>query len=74
MQALTVLGMRLVRLLALALRLPKDFFDDKFKKPMTFLRPLHYTDEVSSEKDGLFAAGLHVSQSCPLGCMAASII
>lgn len=59
MEAMTNLGLRLVGLLALALRLPRDFFDDKFKKPMTFLRPLHYTDDVSSEREGLFAAGLH---------------
>lgn len=57
MRALTKLGLHLIRLLALALRLPGDFFEDKFRKPSIFLRPLHYTDDVSSEKDGLFAAG-----------------
>ena len=57
MEAMTSLGLRLVSLLALALRLPKNFFDEKFKKPMIFLRPLHYTDDISSEKDGIFASG-----------------
>lgn len=57
MRAMTRLGLQLVRLLALALRLPAEFFNDKFEKPMTFLRPLHYTDDISSEKEGLFAAG-----------------
>lgn len=56
--AMTKLGLRLIKLIALALRLAPNFFDDKFDKPMTFLRPLHYTDEVSSTDDGIFAAGL----------------
>lgn len=51
------LGMRLVRLLAMALRLPRDFFDDKFVRPMAFLRPLHYNEEPSDPEGGLFAAG-----------------
>lgn len=59
MAAMVHLGLRLVRLLALALRLPADYFEDSFQKPMSFLRPLHYTDEVSSEEMGLFAAGAH---------------
>ncbi len=67
-RAMTQLGLRLVKLLALALRLPANFFDDKFEKPMTFLRPLHYTDDVSSEKDGLFAAGQYKVLKAPLVC------
>ena len=55
--AMIGLGMRLVRLIALALRLPLNYFDDKFEKPMAFLRPLHYNEEPSDPKNGLFAAG-----------------
>ena len=40
--AVTALGMRLLRLLALALDLPPEHFHPMFSKPMLFLRPLHY--------------------------------
>lgn len=40
--AVTALGMRLLRLLALALNLEPEFFLPMFQRPMLFLRPLHY--------------------------------
>ena len=45
--AVTALGMRLLRLLALALDLPAEHFDPMFSKPMLFLRPLHYAPRRS---------------------------
>ena len=45
--AVTALGMRLLRLLALALDLPAEHFDPMFSKPMLFLRPLHYAPRKS---------------------------
>lgn len=44
--ALAALGMRLLRLLALSLGLPPDYFAPHFTHPMVALRPLHYTAEV----------------------------
>ncbi len=40
--AVTDLGMRMLRLLALALGLAPDYFLPMFGRPMLFLRPLHY--------------------------------
>lgn len=40
--AMRALGMRLVRLVALALDLPPDYFTPMFSQPMLYLRPLHY--------------------------------
>ena len=45
--AVTQLGMRLLRLIALALELPADFFSPMFSRPMLFLRPLHYIPRPS---------------------------
>ena len=59
MASMKELGMRIMRLLALALELPATFFDDKFTKPMLFLRPLHYTPEPSDPSKGIFGAGAH---------------
>lgn len=57
MAALSSLGLRLVRLIALALYCPRDYFDDMFATPTTTLRPLHYSAAVSDPKLGLFGAG-----------------
>lgn len=45
--AVTALGMRLLRLLALALDLPPEHFHPMFSRPMLFLRPLHYARRTS---------------------------
>lgn len=58
--AMMELGVRLVRLIARALRLPPDHFDADFRKPMAFLRPLHYSEEPSDPALGHFAAGENV--------------
>jgi hypothetical protein len=52
--AVTQLGLRLLRLLALALGLPGDTFLPLFGRPMTFLRPLHYSPQVG--RSGLLVA------------------
>ncbi|CAK0779497.1 hypothetical protein CVIRNUC_004789 [Coccomyxa viridis] len=57
--AVTALGMRLLRLLALALELPAEHFDPMFSKPMLFLRPLHYAPRKSHPDQGIFGAGAH---------------
>ena len=47
MDAVSGLGRRLLRVIALALSLPEDFFQAYFDKPLAFLRPLHYSAQVS---------------------------
>lgn len=41
-EAVTALGMRLLRLLAISLGLPGTYFLPMFSRPMLALRPLHY--------------------------------
>jgi hypothetical protein len=48
MDHMTALGMRLLHLLAMGLGLPESWFDDKFDRPMLFLRPLHYDSTLSN--------------------------
>ena len=47
MDAVSNLARRLLRVIALALSLPPDFFKAHFDKPLAFLRPLHYSAQVS---------------------------
>lgn len=47
MDAVTALARRLLRVIAIALTLPPDFFLPQFDKPLAFLRPLHYSPQVS---------------------------
>jgi len=49
--ALTALGMRVMRLLALTLNLPAGFFTDRFQQPLASLRPIHYSGRVSQPDD-----------------------
>lgn len=58
-EALTALAHKLLRLLALSLQLPGDYFDPMFVKPMVALRPLHYSAEVSAPTEGVFGCGAH---------------
>ncbi|KAL4445389.1 hypothetical protein ABPG77_011214 [Micractinium sp. CCAP 211/92] len=58
-EAVGQLGGRLLRLLALSLNLPAEYFAPFFTRPMLFLRPLHYSAEKSNVSDGLFGAGAH---------------
>ncbi|KIZ06914.1 hypothetical protein MNEG_1040 [Monoraphidium neglectum] len=57
--SVTALGHRLLRLLAISLDLEPGHFDPFFDPPMVFLRPLHYSAEVSRPGDGVFGAGAH---------------
>jgi isopenicillin N synthase-like dioxygenase len=57
MAAVAALGIRLVRLIALALRCPRDIFDAGFSQETTVLRPLHYSAAVSDSAQGRFGAG-----------------
>jgi hypothetical protein len=56
LDALMVLSARLNRLLALALGLAPDYFDDKFTTPLVSLRPLHYNESVSNPTEVRSAA------------------
>ena len=47
MAAMHDLPNRLLPLIAIALKLPTDFFDMYYDKPMMSLRPLHYSAQVS---------------------------
>ena len=58
-QSVTALGFRLLKLLAMSLGLPADFFLAYFRYPMLMLRPLHYTARVSQPTKGVFGAGAH---------------
>ncbi len=53
------IGFQLVQLIALAIGLPRDYFDDKFSPPMAFLRLLHYSKQKSDIAKGIFACGAH---------------
>jgi isopenicillin N synthase-like dioxygenase len=44
--AVTKLCRRLLEFLALALKLPGDYFYPFFEEPMAMLRPLHYSGQV----------------------------
>lgn len=52
-EACRVLGMRVIRLLALALDLPANHFDADFEKPTILLRPLHYPPTPSAPEEGI---------------------
>lgn len=47
MAAVHDLSNRLLLLIAIALQLPTDFFLQFYDKPMMYLRPLHYSPQVS---------------------------
>ena len=61
MQLGVSLARQVVRLLALALDLPGDYFDapGMFDKPQVFLRPLRYSSERSDPAKGVYGAGAH---------------
>eukprot|EP00527_Entomoneis_sp_CCMP2396_P005767 CAMPEP_0198152656 /NCGR_PEP_ID=MMETSP1443-20131203/60728_1 /TAXON_ID=186043 /ORGANISM="Entomoneis sp., Strain CCMP2396" /LENGTH=248 /DNA_ID=CAMNT_0043818749 /DNA_START=65 /DNA_END=807 /DNA_ORIENTATION=+ len=57
---LSALALRLVRLLALSLHLPKDFFDKSFEDPIATIRLLHYDCSLRSNPGkGIFGCGAH---------------
>lgn len=58
--SLSLLGLRLVQLIALSLQLPSNFFDDAFQDPLALLRLLHYDGRISSDPEkGIYACGAH---------------
>ena len=46
---------RLVRLVALAMDLPPDYFEPYFGNPLIDLRFIHYTADVSDPEAGIFS-------------------
>lgn len=52
------LSIKILSLIALSLNLPKNYFEDKFKKPVTTLRLLHYYKN-ESQSDNHQGAGEH---------------
>ncbi|DBA70484.1 TPA: hypothetical protein ACH3X2_011889 [Trebouxia sp. C0005] len=59
MDAVRNLADRLLPLIAMALRLPSNFFDLYFHKPIGTLRPLHYNAQMSLPDEGIYGAGAH---------------
>lgn len=58
-ESMSKLGLRVTRLLALALCLEEDYFDQYFREPMAVVRLLHYAQETSRPEQGVFACGAH---------------
>ena len=48
---LYALGRRALRLMALALDLPPNWFLDRFKRPILNMRPLHYSAALSKPEE-----------------------
>eukprot|EP00039_Didymoeca_costata_P008567 m.113569 g.113569 ORF g.113569 m.113569 type:complete len:326 (+) comp14136_c0_seq4:155-1132(+) len=58
--AMTALGLRMLRLISLALQLPSpEHFHKHFTRPLNVLRLLRYSNEVSSPGDGVIGCGAH---------------
>ncbi|KAK9840485.1 hypothetical protein WJX74_010490 [Apatococcus lobatus] len=57
--AMMQLAFRLLRLLALALKLPPEGLHADFDRPIATLRPLHYGPEISDPEKGIFGCGAH---------------
>lgn len=58
-EQMAAIAYRVVELIALALDLPKDHFQDDFSFPLDALRLLHYAAEDSHPDEGVFACGAH---------------
>ncbi|XP_065175726.1 uncharacterized protein LOC135805592 [Sycon ciliatum] len=52
-------GMKLLRIVALALDMEADYFHQFFTKHIALLRVLHYDETLSKPDEGLFGAGEH---------------
>jgi isopenicillin N synthase-like dioxygenase len=59
LQEIGAVAMRVVRLIALALELPRDFFEVHFQDPSRFIRLLRYAKVKSEPDHGIFACGAH---------------
>jgi|EP00505_MAST-04D_sp_SCG-Rhode-Island_P003790 isopenicillin N synthase-like dioxygenase len=58
-QCMHKLGMRILKLVALSLKLEPDFFSPFFTRPMETLRLLKYSKDLSVPTEGVFACGAH---------------
>ena len=58
-ESMSALGLRVTRLIAMALRLEESYFDPYFREPMAVIRLLHYAQETSKPGEGVFACGAH---------------
>jgi isopenicillin N synthase-like dioxygenase len=58
-RAMHAFCLRFLRLLALALALPVDWFVPYFQQPTTFLRLLHYPPQAASADDDAFGSAPH---------------
>ncbi|KAH9950668.1 2OG-Fe-II oxygenase [Amylocystis lapponica] len=58
------LGKLLFPLLALALELPENFFDDKTTKPAAIMRLLHYPPQAGEVDDRVEGIGAHTDYEC----------
>ena len=58
-EAMSDLGLRVVRLLSESLGMSPNHFDAFFDKPMATLRLLHYNQQASDPERGIYAAGAH---------------
>lgn len=56
--------MQLLKMIAKALRLPVDYFDEFFTEPMSLLRLLQYSHEPSNLEKGVMACGAHSDYGC----------
>jgi isopenicillin N synthase-like dioxygenase len=63
-QAVLPLAMKLVRIFALAFGLEETALDDKFKFPITGMRPLHYPPVPPEESAESIGLGAHADFSC----------
>ncbi|EOD8996023.1 TPA: isopenicillin N synthase family oxygenase [Klebsiella pneumoniae] len=59
MSYMDILGRKIVRLLALSLQLPEDFFDEGLKEPMIISRMLHYPSQPMDARENQIGAGAH---------------
>tara|TARA_Y100000758_G_scaffold220635_1_gene159051 strand:+ start:699 stop:1688 length:990 start_codon:yes stop_codon:yes gene_type:complete len=59
MRHMELLGRKIVRLLALSLQLPEDFFDEGLKEPMIISRMLHYPCQPETARENQLGAGAH---------------
>ncbi|EJD6546897.1 MULTISPECIES: isopenicillin N synthase family dioxygenase [Klebsiella pneumoniae complex] len=59
MRHMELLGRKLVRLLALSLELPEDFFDEGLKEPMIISRMLYYPSQPKDAQVNQLGAGAH---------------
>lgn len=68
MAAVHSLSNRLLLLIAIALQLPTDFFLQFYDKPMMYLRPLHYSPQVSLPDEVTTLPCTHTPHAQPTTC------